>query len=315
MLQVVTYNLGGARKLRTPPHNPEQVGKDAAAFLKKHITPDVPTLLGLQEVGQLGRVGGRVTASYAALCGGMGADYRAHFAAEVDLRTHPHAGLWSRPPYADGPPITEGAEGNGIVSNLPQARPPWPVWDGWSVDYAAPVVAGISAASLYSTGSRDTQPRNLMVGFYAHPNYGALTFMNTHLGTVRGEDRHNPDHERTREGTARRVQQANQIVRVLGELRAAEVANEEPARPVILVGDFNAVLGAVPMQALTDAGFALLAVEDPVGEAWTHIGHRILIDHVLVSDPRGVLPAGRARILTDAPADLSDHLPVVAVFG
>lgn len=149
----------------------------------------------------------------------------------------------------------------------------------------------------------------------SHPDYGPLYFMNTHLGTVSGEDRHDPDHPRSQLGTAQRIRQNQQILATIHELREAEQANKVPARPLILVGDFNALPGSAPMNVLT-AEMSLLTVEGDEAERWTHVDHKILIDHVLVQDPRGVLPEGRAFIVTDNPhTDLTDHRPVVAVFA
>jgi endonuclease/exonuclease/phosphatase (EEP) superfamily protein YafD len=102
---------------------------------------------------------------------------------------------------------------------------------------------------------------------------------------------------------------------VVEELRQAEIDNDKPARPIILAGDFNAVPSSQAMLDLR-AAFTLLEVENPEAARWTHTGHKILIDHVLVSDPRGVLPEARCFIQTDVPFDdLTDHLPVVAIFG
>ncbi|MEO0563258.1 MAG: endonuclease/exonuclease/phosphatase family protein, partial [Chloroflexota bacterium] len=142
-----------------------------------------------------------------------------------------------------------------------------------------------------------------------------LFVLNTHLGTLSGEDRHDPGHPRTVEGNAMRLHQAEGLARVTAELRAAEAAAAVPQRPILLTGDFNAIPGSEPMDTLIASGYRLLSVENTPDEAYTHNVHKLLIDHVLVHDPAGVLPAGHAFVGTDLPFDdLTDHRPVIAIF-
>ena len=47
MLQVVTYNLGGARKLR--PERMATVGVDVASVIQSFVNPAAPTLVAIQE--------------------------------------------------------------------------------------------------------------------------------------------------------------------------------------------------------------------------------------------------------------------------
>lgn len=306
MLQVVTMNIGGARKLRQPPHDPACLGRDAAHTLAQVIDPTQPTFIALQETGTL-TANGDTHTPHDAMAGALGDSYTAHFAPELTSERHPHTRLWGRPAY-DG--MTSGAEGNGFVTNLSFAA-----WDWDARAGAAWTVTQISRAAIYSTGNRNTQPRNMMVASVQHPAYGALYVLNTHFGTLTGENRHDPHAPRTLEGEAVRRHQAGEVLRVVGELRQAEIDHDKPARPIILAGDFNAVPSSEAMQDLS-AVFTLLPVENPAPEQWTHTGHKILIDHILVSDPRGVLPTARCFIQTPLPFDdLTDHLPVAAVFS
>lgn len=310
MLQIVTFNIGGARKLRQPPHNPVKLGQDAAQTLRQVIDPSQPTLIALQETGMITwKSDGRCDVAHDALATALGADYHAHFAAELSSAFQSHARLWTREPYSG---MVNAQEGNGFVTNLPFAKWDWDVFPGQREYWT---YTQISQAVVYSTGNRNTQPRNLMVVSVEHPTYGALFILNTHYGTLSGEDRHDTNHTRTQEGEARRRFQSQQVLRVVHELREAERTHSKPARPIIFAGDFNAKPEAPSMQDLLTE-FMLLEVENPLEDRWTHVTHEILIDHVFVSDPRGVLPPARCFIQTDLPFDdLTDHRPVVALWG
>lgn len=319
MLQVVTFNVGGARKLRGATFW-QTLAQDAAALIRQAIDVNQPFLIGIQEIGRYlpaGTDDRDAIHMEQRLATAIGANMSA-FAAEVDSQTHYHPRLWERPFYAG---MRSAAEGNSILTNLPMAQ-----WDWGNVQAGYPAGAPnapasqfclssqISYAALYSTGNRNTQPRNAMVASVQHPEYGALFFINTHLGAVSGEDRHDHQHPRTQLGTLRRQHETLQIRRIVDELRQAENNHNQPPRPIILVGDFNAIPRSEPLQALTDV-FTLLPVSNPDSERWSHRDHKILIDHILVNDPRHVLPSEvAATIQTQVPNDLTDHLPVVAKF-
>ncbi len=327
-LNILTFNIGGARKLRQPPHNPQQVAADAAEVVRGVVDPSEPTLVGVQEAtGWLQWASdnaddGAARNSTRQFAAALGSDYRAGFAAEVTAEMHPHSRLWHRPAYVhpERGTLAQAQEGNAVVSNLSWTNWPWPSYNGYASvrrnpHELWPIATQISGAVLYSTGSRDTQPRNLMVVCVAHPDYGPLYFLNTHLGTVSGEDRHDLDNPRSQLGMSQRIRQNEQILAVIRELRKAEDTHNVPNRPLILVGDFNAVPGSAPMNVLT-AEMTMLDVDTPEDQRWSHVDHKILIDHVLVQDPRKVLPPGKARVVTDHPhTDLTDHRPVVAVFA
>ena len=48
MLQVVTFNIGGARGMRPAPHDHEKLAGDALCTLKQVINPAQPTVIALQ---------------------------------------------------------------------------------------------------------------------------------------------------------------------------------------------------------------------------------------------------------------------------
>ena len=166
MLQLITFNIGGARKMRGENFSPSQLGLDVAQALLPHLDTTQPTVIALQETG-ISHAGGIKQSSFDATAYGLGVDYRAAFAAELSTEWHPHQRLWNQPYYQA---IDWGEEGNAIVTNLPMAEWAWQTRHfsnglGWAT------ASMISHATLYSSGSRDTQPRNVQVASLCHPSY------------------------------------------------------------------------------------------------------------------------------------------------
>lgn len=313
MLQVVSFNIGGARGMRPAPHDHEKLAQDAISTLKQIINPRQPTVIALQESGAAIVAGlqhnvGRSMALH------LGEDYEDAFAAEVTMCDHPHPNLWDRPAFRR---MTQAAEGNAIVTNLPSVDWSWgsyPSQDHCGMAGAWARHTTISRASLYSSGNRDTQPRNLMVASLQYRGI-PLYFLNTHLGVLIGEDRRDPSFERSRTASQMRQEQARQILHVVEELKRADQTNEEPERAILLAGDFNAQPGTPEMEML-QRHFRLLAPENEPEELWTHHSHRILVDHILLHDPLDQFEAISCHIQSKIPFDdLTDHRPMVGIFA
>ena len=304
MLQVVSFNIGGARKMRRPPHNHNKLAADVVQALRQIIDPDQPTLIALQETGQA-VVNGIPKDVGQGIARGLGAAYVDGFAAEITMRHHPHPKQWNRPDWQG---MTQAAEGNGIITNLPREN--WP--QGSHTRAASPWTrhATISRATLYSSGGRDTQPRNLIA---ASLNYLGIPFyfLNTHLGTLTGEDRHDPTRARSQQASQTRQAQIREILRVIDELKQADQAQGQPERAILLAGDFNATPDSSEM-TLLQGPFQLLR---PQNETWTHQEHQIRVDHILLHDPHGQFAAVSCHIPSRLPFDdLSDHRPIVGIF-
>lgn len=304
-LQVVTYNLGGAKHLRGDRFAYDTLADDAARALAGLIDPAQPTVIALQEVGWGVGPARRYDAA-ARIAARLGAGYRHAFAAELTRRDHPHTGLWGRPAFAG---LTEAAEGNAIVTNLRPAPWPWPTLDP-DQDWALSVSIGRPA--LYSTGNRDTQPRNALVVSLRLRDDLPLFVVNTHLTTLKGENRHDISEARAAHASRLRCAEAEALLRITEELAAAQdAAGAHPRRPLLLLGDFNARPDSLEM-ALLGRRFRLLQPDNPPDTRWSHLGHRILIDHLLIDDGGGRLIPTACAVVTDLPADLSDHRPVLA---
>jgi endonuclease/exonuclease/phosphatase family metal-dependent hydrolase len=313
MLQVVSFNIGGARSMRPAPHDHEKLAVDAYSTLRQVITPSQPTLIALQESGVATLNGSdrNVGRKMAQL---LGADYQDSFAPEVTMCDHPHPNLWDRPAYRD---MTGAAEGNAIVTNLPMGNWSWgnyPAYDHCYNPGAWARHTTISRATLYSSGNRDTQPRNLMA---ASLNYRGIPFyfLNTHLGLLIGEDRRDDAYERSRAASQIRQAQVSEILYVIDELKRADQYNEMPERPILLAGDFNAQPASPEMEML-QRHFRLLRPENKRSELWTHNTHRILIDHILLHDPAEQFEVISCHIQSKIPFDdLTDHRPTVGIFA
>ena len=157
MLQVVSFNIGGARGMRPAPHDHEKLAVDTYSTLQQVINPRQPTLIALQEASVAMRDGNskNVGRKMARL---LGSDYVDAFAPEVNMCDHPHPNLWDRPAYRN---MTGAAEGNAVVSNLRIEDWSWgsyPDYDDCILSGAWARHTAISRATLYSSGNRDTQP-------------------------------------------------------------------------------------------------------------------------------------------------------------
>jgi endonuclease/exonuclease/phosphatase family metal-dependent hydrolase len=314
MLHILTYNLGGAKHLRAERFDYDALAADAATAITRALDPAMPTVIALQEVGW-GEGPARRYDCAASIAAHLGPDYRAAFGAELTRADQPHAGLWGRAQFAG---LSAAAEGNAIVTNLSPAPWPWPTVDAlpagdeprYTPAWARNVPIG--RPTLYSTASRDTQPRAALI---ASLRWGDLPlfFINTHLTTLRGEDRHQAEAARSGQASRLRAAEVGGLTALTQELLDAETAaGNLPARPILLAGDFNARPNTVEMRLLAGRYRWLNPEADP-GECWSHITHRVLIDHIFIAAPDERLAAARCVVVTDLPyADLSDHRPVLA---
>ncbi|MFN8373204.1 MAG: endonuclease/exonuclease/phosphatase family protein [Anaerolineae bacterium] len=309
LLQIVTANIGGHRHLNDTPLDTTQIARDVRGILP--IDAAHPTLIALQETTEVWH-GSNASSDGETLARSLGADYRFLFAPEIDSDVHAHSKIWQRSMYRG---YSRVRNGNGIVTNLPIAQWMWSLPPtGYPGAGGAPAIhTTIGRAKLYSSGSRDTQPRNLIVSCLQSP-FGVLYFMTTHLSTLRGEERRNPDHQYSQQASRERQFEAGQILALVSELRSAESDAGTDARPIILAGDFNAEASAPEIQMLQPIFTLMNPTPSPDG---THINHKIHIDHILISDPLNTLPAVQQVYVNTAPgvASVTDHRPVIAILG
>lgn len=299
MLQVITANIGGHRNLRTDAINPQQTAQQ----IRQNLTfdPTQPSLIALQEVVQIRFADGHLHDLGEWVARELGADYRAYFAPKTSTANHPNVCVWDIPSY-DGAEFV--SEGNAILTNLPISQ--------WAWGASVPFSVSIGRPRFYSTGNRDTEPRNL-IALPVQTAYGTVYFMGTHLSTLRGEDRQDTSQSIAQEAQSMRLMEIEHILALLNELRQAEItAGIEPS-PCILAGDFNSNASRPEIQRLL-AQFTQYQPETP---HYTHINHQIDIDHIFVSDPLHKLPPVQdVRVITEhAIPDISDHFLKIAIFN
>lgn len=299
MLQVITANIGGHRNLRADRLNPTQTAYEIRQNLD--IDPTLPTLIAFQEAVQI-RFDDLPTHDISDLIAHqLGAEYHSYFAPKTSTTHHPNVCVWDVPAYQGASFVTEG---NSIVTNQPLGQ--------WAWGASIPICVTIGQPRLYSTGGRDTEPRNVIAVPVQTEAYGTVYFIGTHLSTLRGEDRHDRTHPITQHAEQLRVMETAHILGLLDELRQSEQEAGIAPRPCILVGDFNANVPRPEIEQLLTE-FVHYQPEQP---HYTHINHQIDIDHIFVSDPQGLMPAPhRVDVQTErAFPDGTDHLLKIAIF-
>lgn len=298
MLQVMTANIGGHRNLRTTRLDPTQ----AAQNIRQNFDIDTtqPTLIALQEAVQIRFEDGRLHDISALLADELGADYRAYYAPKTSNITHPNVCVWDIASYEGA---TEVSEGNAIVTNLPLGQ--------WAWGASVPLSVSIGQPRFYSTGNRDSEPRNV-IAIPAQTPYGTVYFMATHLTTLRGEDRHDTSHPITQEAQRMRMLEIDHILRLMREIRQSEQTANIAPRPFILAGDFNSNEKRLEFLMLQDE----FKHYQPAQPHYTHINHQIDIDHILISDPQAIMPPPQSVAVQTEPTlpDVSDHLLKIAIF-
>lgn len=312
-LQVLTANIGGYRNANAEALDADSITAATRAILP--IDPAQPLIMGLQEVLQVDYATQQIDMG-ASLAGQLGGDFRSYFGVEADSHQHNHAVAWTKGSFTGA---QAARDGNGILTNLALSPWPWPTPEPQypAAGSATPIAVSIGRPTLHSRGTRDTKPRNLLIASLTSPFGGRLYFMTTHLSTLSGEDRHDLAHPTSARASAQRLREVRDILGLLDELREAEAAAKLPPSALILAGDFNARPDTPEMQALATR-FKSLSPTLPIGEGdrWTHLGHKVLIDHIWVDDPDGNLPAA-PRCFIHAGAEIeavTDHRPVLAVF-
>jgi endonuclease/exonuclease/phosphatase family metal-dependent hydrolase len=298
MLQVITANIGGHRSLHTSRLNPVHIAHQIRQNLI--MDPTLPSLIAFQEVVQIRFEDGELHDLAMLVAQELGADYRSYFAPKISTLKHPDVWVWDVPAYQGATFVTEG---NAIVTNLPLGQ--------WAWGASVPVHVSIGYPRLYSTGNRDTEPRNL-IAVPVLTEYGTVYFMGTHLSTLRGEDRNDIQHPITQQAQHYRALEVDHILKVLEEIRASEVQAGIAPRPCILAGDFNANENRDEIQHL----MSQFTHHQPTSPHYTHINHQIDIDHVFISDPQGMMPPPKSvQVVTQQPIPkISDHLLKIALF-
>jgi hypothetical protein len=354
---VMTINEGGARRAGKGRLGPINTDSDPLSRLISSIIEELdpekshPVVIAVQESHQVWE-GENPYPSLdtsqmlsKALTNRLGtAEYHHDFSDYLDSDSHTHPNKWrgkKEKPRPHFKTFKRVKQGNAVIRNRDLAQWPWglPSEDYPGHEIRKPISTQISRATLYSTGNRDTEPRNLIVvplsfeqktpGQKCSERKTSLYFMATHLTTLNGEDRHDSRNLKSQEASDIRLAQVHEILRIVDELREAErEANKgrkkegkkelEPI-PIILAGDFNARPGSPEVVALeqTFLRFPPRWHDGSIqhGLVWTHVGHKIHVDHIFYNDPSGSLtPVDCFALSPSQVGNITDHLPVIAKF-
>jgi endonuclease/exonuclease/phosphatase family metal-dependent hydrolase len=315
---VMTLNAGGARRVQTTSLEPQQLSIDLRDVIwRANIHPDI---IAVQECH---RVWFPNSAAYLEtsdeLAQRLGTSYQSFFSPDIDRDSHAHPRKWKQPAFEG---YNRVMQGNAIIVNMEKmSLTGWP-WHPDEKNYPgysklAPISTQISIASLYSTGNRDTEPRNILVVPLKLKKDISLYFMATHLTTLSEEDRHNPKNPRSQEASNVRLAQVKEILRIVDELRRAEQEYNLNPKPIILAGDFNAIPAAPEIQHL-QTRFSRPSPHWHTSSktlVYTHVSHQIHVDYVFYDDPDNLLTLRDCFILEqNYVRGVTDHLPVIAKF-
>jgi hypothetical protein len=94
VFQLLTFNIGGARKLRGDQFSHSDLGVDVFRALSACLDTTQPTVIALQETG-IAHIDGIQQSSFRMLTSKLGSEYRVAFAAELSTDWHAHQRLWT----------------------------------------------------------------------------------------------------------------------------------------------------------------------------------------------------------------------------
>lgn len=284
-ITVITANVaGGARE-----------GKANSQLLGQIITNEKPDIVGIQEAVVCWNENNKTKDSIEELNKEMDTSYQDFFIPTLDSQIHSHPGKWSSNRFKE---FSYSQEGDGLLISQK-----YQVMDFWSNKPGQPVPIIISKPSLF-LGNRDTAPRQIIIAEVKDTQQNStFYFATTHLTTLKMEKRGNDG-----EGNSEITQQASEI-RCKQVEHILDIMKQLPTKdPIILVGDFNATLDSPEMKILEEEFFPITKQLSEKGE-FTHIGHKIFIDHIFFF-PKEQL--GKAENYLFEPKNASDHKPVVA---
>ena len=285
-IRLMTYNIGGVKESRF-----------STQQLMEVITEIQPDILAVQEITERVDFDGNWIRFPLMINDALGYSENFFFGSTISMNDyfHPKKTLFVDGLFSDW---QEWQQGNAIFSRWPFIRL------GNRSKLGPPRNLPIYRPAIYE-GSRDTDPRYIILARIGHPNTQPYIIA-THLTTILGE--HDLEDPKDLPNCARaqrmRLEQIQMVLEIVNQLF-------EAGELVILMGDLNAISSEPCISNLLEkeAKFIRLA---PTREIPTHPKVREPIDHILVH------PGARRIEYTcwtynDPPAHkASDHLPVVA---
>ena len=284
--KLMTYNIGGGRR-----HNTDN--REHVAQVIHAADPDV---LALQEVSYIQTADSEPESHLDNIRDGLGPSYTSFYAPTLSLKEDLHTGKQAmvEAVFHD---YEDWQQGNALIARWPFHRL------GKRSLPGQPRIIPLFRPANYM-GSRDTDPRNAVIGRIGRkPQYPLV--IGLHLTTLVGERGGHILPGRPEEAVTMREEQ---VMRLLDLLRVHAL---ERGEVVFLMGDFNAGVDerCIAQKLIAEAGFVHLT---PINDMSTHGDLDAAIDHIFVY-PAGRLLDYSCRIIDSGLArEASDHLPVVA---
>lgn len=278
---VITVNAAGASRKGNA--NPQ--------FLGQIIAKEKPDIIGIQEAVVCWNENNKQEDNLEEFSMSFDKSYHKYFIPTLDSRINSYPDKWSSNRFKK---YTHIQQGNGLLISKN-----YQIVDLWSDKPGQPVPITISEPTLF-LGSRNTEPRQIVITKLKNKQNNTFYFAITHLTTLEDE-RTNP--EVYKQASNIRIKQIENIIYILSQLKTKD--------PIILVGDFNASLESAEMEKLQKKFIPITKTRSELGEI-THVEHKIFIDHIFFSPKERITEITKdACYLIDLKA-ASDHRAVVA---
>jgi len=307
-ITVISINAGGAIRGRRTKVNPKETAISLGTIIKE-INID-STMIAMQESLKIWNINNsNYVETGRELANNLDFSYRSMFAPYLDSDFHVHQTKWEQESFKGYNKIQQG---NSVITNIRFGKWPWPLpVNGFpGHDKKSYISSQISNASIYSTGNRDTEPRNIIVVPLQVLNNITVFFMATHLTKLTGEDRDKTEDKRSIEASDIRLEQINQIINIVKEIQSMD--NYSYKCPIILAGDFNALPGSREICKIKEF-FYRIPIKN--SESKVSLDDTNQVDHIFVNDIDNILtPIYSAIIEPCKIKGITDHSPIIAKF-
>ncbi|ETR71740.1 MAG: hypothetical protein OMM_02263 [Candidatus Magnetoglobus multicellularis str. Araruama] len=307
-ITVISINAGGGVRGRNTKVNPIKTAISLGAIIKKIEINS--TVIAMQESLKIWNTS---TSAYVEtgkeLAINLDLSYTSIFAPYLDSDFHTHQTKWEQESFKGYKKVQQG---NSIITNINFGNWPWkqPCTGYPGHDKKSYISTQISNASIYSTGNRDTEPRNIVVVPLQITSNITAFFIATHLTKLTGENRNNLEDSRSKEASEIRLGQINQIFKIVKEIQCMD--NYPLKSPIILAGDFNAMPGSIEILKIEE-----IFQRVPLKKSESHAASEEFnnVDHIFLNDPNNILSTNYSiKVDPHKINGITDHLPVVAKF-
>jgi endonuclease/exonuclease/phosphatase family metal-dependent hydrolase len=291
-IRIVTFNIsGGEKTYQDFPNDSPKARQEALSMLIKQMDADV---LCLQEVSQYIDADGKThsmtdginaAGGYEHMFYGKTVSMESHMQVKKDVMVKGIFNDW-----------WNWSKGNSIHSRFPFSRLGDPEKNG--VPRSIPLYMPPSYE-----GTRDTEPRFALLARLKQSPFPYITSL--HLTTLVGERNPKSSRKKIEQSHLMRYEQVQRI------LDLVRVHILETQQPLILAGDFNAMMDEFGIKQLLSAEEGFIRLRPDV-EIPTHPGIKGAIDHIFFFPRERLVDYGCRIDNSELSQRASDHLPVIA---